>query len=71
MRTRAEPLGIEVVVGDPEADVTTSREPTFGALVPVPHELDGRVLDYEPFTIASRQEAGAKAIVVATDPAGA
>jgi glycine dehydrogenase len=55
VRTRAEPLGIEVVVGDPLAfDFTT---PIFGALLQYP-TTDGCVVDYAPFCKRAH-EAGA------------
>jgi glycine cleavage system P protein (glycine dehydrogenase) len=62
VQTRAEPLGIEVVVGDP-AHAELSSE-VFGVLINYPG-TDGKVVDYEPF-VAAAQAVGAKA-VVATD----
>ncbi|MDX1389544.1 MAG: aminomethyl-transferring glycine dehydrogenase, partial [Acidobacteriota bacterium] len=61
VRTRAKPLGIEVVVGDPEsADLAG----TFGALVQYP-ATDGRVYDFEEFT--ERAHRAGALVVVATD----
>ncbi|MBI4618079.1 MAG: aminomethyl-transferring glycine dehydrogenase [Planctomycetes bacterium] len=62
VQTRAEPLGIEVVVGD-HATYDFAR-PTFGCLVQYP-ATDGRVPDYGPF-VARVHSAGALA-AVATD----
>ncbi|HZN54696.1 MAG TPA: aminomethyl-transferring glycine dehydrogenase [Candidatus Polarisedimenticolaceae bacterium] len=63
VRTRAEPLGLSVAVGDHERwDFST---PTFGALVQYPAS-DGEVLDYAAFGRRAR-EAGAL-LVVAADP---
>ena len=60
LETRAEPLGIDVVVGDHDAwDFTT---PTFGALVPYP-ATDGEVFDYTAFAAAAHR---ASALVVVT-----
>ena len=61
VKTRAWPLGIEVVVGDHE---TASMEGVFGVLVQYP-ATDGRVLDYAAFA-ARAHEAGA-VVVAATD----
>ncbi len=62
VQTRAEPLGIDVIVGDHNSyDFST---PTFGVLVQYP-DTDGNVLDYEAF-IAKAHENDALA-VVATD----
>ena len=61
IRTRAEPLGIEVVVGDHETFVFD--ETTFAAIVQYP-ATDGRVLDYEAFC-AKAKESGALVIVAA------
>ena len=47
LRTRAEPLGYDVVVGDHATfDFAT---PVFGVVVPYP-ATDGRVIDYRAFT---------------------
>lgn len=62
VQTRAEPLGIEVVVGDP-AHAELGSE-VFGALLQYPGS-DGRIVDYEPF-VARAHEAGAF-VVVASD----
>ncbi len=62
VQTRAEPLGIDVLVGDHNSyDFST---PTFGVLLQYP-DTDGNILDYESF-IAQAHEHGALA-VVATD----
>lgn len=61
VQTRAEPLDIEVIVGD-HATFTFDEE-TFGALLQYP-ATDGAVLDYEPFCEAAH-EAGAKVVVAA------
>ncbi len=61
VRTRAEPLGIEVVVGDHES--FEFGEDVFGALVQYP-ATDGRVLDYKGFVDAAH-EAGAFVVVAA------
>ena len=62
LQTRAEPLGIEIVVSDHES--WDFGRPTFGALVQYP-ATDGEVFDYEPFA-ARAHESGAL-IVVAAD----
>ncbi|RMG07163.1 MAG: glycine dehydrogenase (aminomethyl-transferring), partial [Planctomycetota bacterium] len=62
VRTRAEPLGIEVRVGDFEQ--VDLDEEVFGALVQYPTS-DGRILDYGPF--AERVHAVGGRLVVATD----
>jgi glycine dehydrogenase len=61
VRTRAEPLGIQVVVGSHETFQFTAD--TFGALVQYPAS-DGQVLDYEPFVKAAH-DAGALVVVAA------
>src|SRR5687767_756045 len=43
VRTRAEPLGIEIIVGDPLRDIDPAQ--VFGALVQFPHSLGG-IEDY-------------------------
>jgi glycine dehydrogenase len=61
--TRAEPLGIRVVVGDHAAwDFT---DPTYGVLVAYPTS-DGAVVDYAPF--AARAHAAGAQVVVVADP---
>ncbi len=60
--TRAEPLGIEVVVGDHESMVLS--DDVFGVLLQYP-ATDGRVLDYSDFAAAAK-DVGAT-VVVATD----
>lgn len=62
VRTRAEPLGIRVVVGDHES--YDFSEPTFGVLLQYPG-TNGDVIDYEPFVTRAHE---AEALVaVATD----
>jgi len=61
LRTRAEPLGIEIVLGDP-ADGLPDRE-IFGALLQYP-ATDGTVADYAEFARAT-QDAGALLCVAA------
>jgi glycine dehydrogenase len=63
VRTRAEPLGIEVHVGRVE-DLDFDARPVFGVLVQYP-TTDGRVVDYEDF--ARRARAAGALVVVATD----
>ncbi|MBI4485058.1 MAG: glycine dehydrogenase (aminomethyl-transferring), partial [Acidobacteria bacterium] len=52
LRSRAEPLGMEVVVGDPARAAFNDR--TFGALVQTPDEA-GRVLDLMEFVAAAKR----------------
>jgi glycine dehydrogenase len=61
VKTRAEPLGIQVVVGNHETFEFT--EDTFGALIQYPAS-DGQVLDYEGFVKAAH-EVGAFVVVAA------
>ncbi len=61
VRTRAEPLGIELVVGDPLEGVP---EDIFGALLSNPR-TDGRVVDLAP--VIERVHAAGALAVVATD----
>ena len=61
VRTRAKPLGIEVVVGD--FSQFTFDETVFGALVQYP-ATDGAIFDYEPFANAAH-DAGALLVVAA------
>jgi len=63
VRTRAEALGITLIVRDPECFAFT-REPVAGALVQYPTS-DGRVVDFEPFV--ARAHAAGALVVVATD----
>ncbi|MFM7077059.1 MAG: aminomethyl-transferring glycine dehydrogenase, partial [Planctomycetaceae bacterium] len=63
LRTRAEPLGIEVVVGD-AAPLAGARE-AFGILVQYP-TTTGEVRDWRD--VARRARAAGTAVVVATDP---
>jgi glycine dehydrogenase len=62
VRTRAEPLGVEVVVGDARRFEPASR-PVFGALVQYP-ATDGGVHDYREF-IAKVQAAGGGVVMAA------
>jgi glycine dehydrogenase len=62
VRTRAEPLGIRVVVGDHESFKLNDR--VFGVLLQYP-ATDGRVLDYREFT--ARAKALGAMVVAATD----
>ena len=62
LRTRAEPLGIEIVVGD--AAALLDRTDCFGTLVQYP-ATDGRVGDWRSFT--ERAHARKAAVVVAAD----
>jgi glycine dehydrogenase len=62
VRTRAEPLGIEVVVGDHKEQAF--GDDVFGALVQYP-ATDGRVIDYRHFAEQAR-EAGVM-VICATD----
>lgn len=61
VQTRAEPLGIDVLVGD--HDHYDFGRPTFGVLVQYP-TTDGDVLDYGPF-FERAHEAGAFTVVAA------
>jgi glycine dehydrogenase len=62
VQTRAEPLGVEVIVGDHETyDFST---PTFGALVQYP-ATDGDIFDYKAFCDAAH--AADALVVVAAD----
>ena len=62
VRTRAEPLGIEVVVGDPERDIDPDE--VFGVLVQDP-ATDGRVRDLAP--IVEQVHGAGGLVVVAAD----
>jgi len=62
VKTRAWPLGIEVIVGDHET--FELQNGIFGALVQYP-STDGRVLDYRDFT--TRVKALGATVVAATD----
>jgi glycine dehydrogenase len=61
LRTRAEPVGIEVVVGDLDE---TDPQPAFGALLSYPGS-SGRVRDWRP--LVERVQASGALVVVATD----
>jgi glycine dehydrogenase len=63
VRTRAEAIGIEIVVGD-HATLDLAAGDLVGALVQYP-ATDGRILDYAPF-VARAHEAGVL-VVMATD----
>jgi glycine dehydrogenase len=62
VRTRARPLGVEVVVGDHET--FEMRSGVFGALLQYP-ATDGRVLDYRDFP--ARASAVGATVIAATD----
>ncbi len=62
LQTRAEPLGIELVIGD-HAEVEFSPE-MFGALLQYP-DTEGRIEDYAEFT--EKAHAAKVLVVVATD----
>ncbi len=59
VQTRAEPLGIDITVGDPISDLDAST--VFGALLAQPG-TSGRLIDVEP-VIAALHDAGALAAV--------
>ena len=61
LSARAEPLGIDVVVGDPFAD--DAGRPWFAAVLPYP-TTDGEILDYGPL-LDRLHERGAMGIIVA------
>ncbi|MEX2465839.1 MAG: aminomethyl-transferring glycine dehydrogenase [Gemmatimonadota bacterium] len=61
VKTRAEPIGVEVVVGDHRKQAFGDR--VFGALLQYP-ATDGRVLDYRPF-VEQAHEAGVLVIAAA------
>ncbi|MDS3861954.1 aminomethyl-transferring glycine dehydrogenase [Thermosynechococcaceae cyanobacterium BACA0444] len=62
IQTRANPLGIEVVVGDPETEDFTV--PTFGLVLQYPGS-DGRVCDYR--AVIAKAKAQGVIVTVATD----
>ena len=62
LKTRAEPLGIELVIGNPFSDLDTAE--VYAALLQYP-ATDGSIQDYRQIS-ASLKEAGAM-LVVATD----
>jgi glycine cleavage system P protein (glycine dehydrogenase) len=62
VKTRAWPLGIDVVVGDHET--VALDDDVFGVLIQYP-ATDGRALDYSDF--AARAHSGGATVVVATD----
>jgi len=62
LRTRAEPMGIRLHVGDPDA-VDFDRQELFGVLVQYP-TTDGRIRDYAPLAAAAKA-AGALTVVAA------
>jgi glycine dehydrogenase len=63
VRTRAEPLGLDIVVGDPMRDVASSD--VFGALLQYPGTY-GDIRDLRP--VAERLRAAGALTVVAADP---
>ena len=63
VRTRAEPLGIEVRVGDPAVDLDPAA--VFGVLLQYP-ATDGTVADFE--ALAARCHAAGALVAVAADP---
>ena len=63
LRTRAEPLGWELVIGNPETDLDASD--VFGAIFQYPG-TDGEIRDFRP-AIARLKEAGSLSIMAA-DP---
>jgi glycine dehydrogenase len=63
VETRAEPLRIDVVVGDHQSVDLSQLEGLFAVLVQYP-AVDGEIIDYTSF-IAAAQELGALAIVAA------
>ena len=62
LQGRAEPLGIEVIVGDHEA--FDFSELTYGVLLQYP-ATDGSVIDYQPFI--EKAKANASQVIMATD----
>jgi glycine dehydrogenase len=62
LRTRAEPLGWQVVIGNPDTDLEASD--VFGAIFQYPG-TDGEVRDFRP-AIARLKAAGALSIMAAT-----
>lgn len=63
LKTRSQPLGIELIVGD-HSTIDLTKGDIFGVLLQYPAQ-DGQVLDYTNF-IASAKEQGIK-VAVATD----
>ena len=63
VRTRAEPLGIDVLVGDHESLSLEERDDLMGVLVQYP-ATDGAVIDYADFADRAR-EAGVLVVVAA------
>jgi glycine dehydrogenase len=64
LQTRAEPLGIELVVGD-VSELDPARQPVFGAIVQYP-ATDGALHDYR--ALAARLHAARALLVMAADP---
>lgn len=62
MQTRAEPLGIKLIVGDHSS--WEFKEPLMGALLQYP-DTDGSVVDYSPFISRLKEKRGV--VVVAAD----
>ena len=65
VRTRAEPLGIEIIVGDHASFDPTSHGGCFGALVQYP-DTEGKAHDFSPF--ADSLHAAGGLLVAACDP---
>ena len=63
VRTRAEPLGLTVVIGHPERDLDPKR--VFGVLLQYPN-TDGHVADWR--TLAEKIHAAGSLLAVAADP---
>ena len=63
VKTRAAPIGIQVIVGEPES-FDFGKQATFGALIQVP-ATDGRVRD--PRTFIEKAKAAGALVVVAAD----
>ena len=63
VQTRAEPLGIEIIVGDPQG-IDFDRQALFGVLLQYPNTY-GAIADYGP--IVERAHAAGVLAVVATD----
>jgi glycine dehydrogenase len=64
VKTRAEPLGLEVVVGDPAGGAGLAGEAIFGVLVQYPGS-SGAIRDLEPITRAAHEQGSL--VVVAAD----
>jgi glycine dehydrogenase len=64
LRARAEPLGVGVVVGDPEVDLDPDAQAVFGVLLQYPGS-GGAVRDLRP--VIERAHAGGALVTVAAD----